>query len=504
MEKGSRLTLIGQGVAANSEELSASTAVGVNAMRNLVGGETITVGDFEYTSGHGNTAVGVFSMSDATGGSWNTALGMTSLQKNTEGFNNVALGVSSLFSNTEGIDNSAVGVYTLYNNTTGSGNSVIGSHNLKENRTGSYNSAIGSYALANHLDSNNNVAIGGSAMQGAYDNDNQVSLVATGTYQINNERGISQEFNHNNQNVAIGDSALEKTNGMWNIAIGQVALQETDKAAKNVAIGPYSLQFAGDNVGNTGLGFAALGNVHYSGSNNTAMGVSAGLRLQTGASMGQDSDHNSSDSNIFVGALAGGTNSFFGERNIFLGTNVQAGKDFLYNTVAIGADIEPADDNLMVLGNSSHNKWAFGLATTDTGKAIQVGSDTTNGNGAYLTLGGTWTNGSSILFKTNFINLSNDWILDKISKLNIRKWDYKNTNETHIGPTSEEFIELFDVGIDNENSHISTIDVSGVALKGVQALINENEIQKEQLNNQSDLINELYNRIIALEKKINE
>jgi len=504
LEKGSRLTLIGQGVAANSEELSASTAVGVNAMRNLVGGETITVGDFEYTSGHGNTAVGVFSMSDATGGSWNTALGMTSLQQNTEGFNNVALGVSSLFSNTEGIDNSAVGVYTLYNNTTGSGNSVIGSHNLKENRTGSYNSAIGSYALANHLDSNNNVAIGGSAMQGAYDNDNQVSLVATGTYQINNERGISQEFNHNNQNVAIGDSALEKTNGMWNIAIGQVALQETDKAAKNVAIGPYSLQFAGDNVGNTGLGFAALGNVHYSGSNNTAMGVSAGLRLQTGASMGQDSDHNSSDSNIFVGALAGGTNSFFGERNIFLGTNVQAGKDFLYNTVAIGADIEPADDNLMVLGNSSHNKWAFGLATTDTGKAIQVGSDTTNGNGAYLTLGGTWTNGSSILFKTNFINLSNDWILDKISKLNIRKWDYKNTNETHIGPTSEEFIELFDVGIDNENSHISTIDVSGVALKGVQALINENEIQKEQLNNQSDLINELYNRIIALEKKINE
>ena len=144
------------------------------------------------------------------------------------------------------------------------------------------------------------------------------------------------------------------------------------------------------------------------------------------------------------------------------------------------------------------------MATTDTGKAIQVGSDTTNGNGAYLTLGGTWTNGSSILFKTNFINLSNDWILDKISKLNIRKWDYKNTNETHIGPTSEEFIELFDVGIDNENSHISTIDVSGVALKGVQALINENEIQKEQLNNQSDLINELYNRIIALEKKINE
>jgi hypothetical protein len=63
---------------------------------------------------------------------------------------------------------------------------------------------------------------------------------------------------------------------------------------------------------------------------------------------------------------------------------------------------------------------------------------------------------------------------------------------------------LFGVGIKNENSHISTIDVSGVALKGVQALIDENEIQKQQLKDQSDLINELYNRILALEKRVNE
>lgn len=496
-------TSVGYASAFQLEEGQGNTSLGAYTMQNLIGGETISIGDWEYVSGQGNTAVGGSSMHAATGGSWNTALGQSTLANNTTGFNNVALGVRTLHANTEGIDNSAVGSYSLQFNTTGTGNSVIGSHILQRNTVGSNNAAIGSYALSNHLDSNNNVAIGVDAMQGAYDHDNQVSLVATGTYQINNELGVSQEFNHNFQNVAIGDSALEKTNGMWNLGIGQVALQETNKAAKNVAIGAFSLQYAGDNIGNTGLGWATLSNIHFSGNNNLAMGIRAGIGLQTGASMGQDSNHNSSDSNTFLGALSG-TNDFFGERNIFLGTNIQAGKDFLYNTVAIGADISPSDDNLMVFGNSSHSKWAFGLATTDTGKAIQVGSDTTNGNGAYLTTGGTWTNGSSILFKTNFIDLSNDWILDKISKLNIRKWDYKNTNETHIGPTSEEFIELFEVGIEDENSHISTIDVSGVALKGVQALIEENQKQKEEIKSQSILINELFDRIIKLESSLNE
>jgi hypothetical protein len=140
-------------------------------------------------------------------------------------------------------------------------------------------------------------------------------------------------------------------------------------------------------------------------------------------------------------------------------------------------------------------KWSFGLPTTDTGNAIQVGDDTTNGNGASLTSAGVWTNASSILFKTNFIELDNDWILDKINSISVKKWDYKNTNETHIGPTSEEFITTFGVGNGNDTSHLGTIDVSGVALRGVQALIDKIEFQKEEIDTLKSELDTLKNLV---------
>jgi hypothetical protein len=160
------------------------------------------------------------------------------------------------------------------------------------------------------------------------------------------------------------------------------------------------------------------------------------------------------------------------------------------------------------MGDENVYKWAFGLPTTDTGNAIQVGDDATNGNGASLTSAGVWTNASSILFKTNFIDLDNEWILSKIKSINVKKWDYKNTNETHIGPTSEEFIETFGVGNGMDTSHLGTIDVSGVALKGVQALIEkvedlktENSNYQNQLEQQQQMIQTLLSRIEALENQ---
>jgi hypothetical protein len=60
-----------------------------------------------------------------------------------------------------------------------------------------------------------------------------------------------------------------------------------------------------------------------------------------------------------------------------------------------------------------------------------------------------------------------------VAQLNVQKWKYKGTDETHIGPIAEEFKELFEVGVKGDKEHISTIDASGVALKAIQALIEE-------------------------------
>ncbi len=181
---------------------------------------------------------------------------------------------------------------------------------------------------------------------------------------------------------------------------------------------------------------------------------------------------------------------------------------FISNSTAIGASAILSTSNTFVMGDENVSKWAFGLPTTDTGNAIQVGDNATNGNGASLTEAGVWTNASSILFKTNFIDLDNEWILSKIKSLNVKKWDYKNTNETHIGPTSEEFIETFGVGNGMDTSHLGTIDVSGVALKGVQALIEKvedlktvNSNYQNQLEQQQQMIQTLLSRIEALENQ---
>jgi hypothetical protein len=174
-----------------------------------------------------------------------------------------------------------------------------------------------------------------------------------------------------------------------------------------------------------------------------------------------------------------GASSNNGWNNVFLGANTGTNGSDYYNCIAIGQGVVCTDVNMALIGNGATTKWGFG-AVPAAGRALQVGSTTSNGNGAYLTAGGTWTSTSSIEFKDDFTNLDKTEILHKISSLNISRWHYKGTdNEYHIGPIAEEFYKAFNVGIDDK--HISTIDPSGVALAGIQQLIKENEEFKQTI-----------------------
>jgi hypothetical protein len=193
---------------------------------------------------------------------------------------------------------------------------------------------------------------------------------------------------------------------------------------------------------NTGLGFFAM-NTTKIGTGNTAIGANAMEDMTSGTF------------NTAIGFFA----------------TVGIGKT---NSSSFGNGAKFDESNGMAFGNTSVTKWVFGRSnTSDAGYALQVGSSTSNGNGAFLTNGGTWTNASSRAFKDNFEDLSNAEILSKVAQLNVQKWKYKGTDETHIGPIAEEFKELFEVGVKGDKEHISTIDASGVALKAIQALIEE-------------------------------
>jgi len=110
---------------------------------------------------------------------------------------------------------------------------------------------------------------------------------------------------------------------------------------------------------------------------------------------------------------------------------------------------------------------------------IHVGTNTGNGNGAYLTAGGVWTNASSREFKENFQKLEGSEILDKLFSLDIYRWKYKGTDEEHIGPVAEDFYSAFATGTDNK--YLASSDVSGVALRAIQELIALTKAQQEKI-----------------------
>ena len=115
------------------------------------------------STGDGNVAIGLSSMSQNGTGSENTAVGSQALQHNV-GNLNTATGSSALQYNASGEGNTANGYQSLYLNTTGSRNVAVGDHAAYSNLTGAGNTACGSAALYFSVDGTQNTAAGSYAL----------------------------------------------------------------------------------------------------------------------------------------------------------------------------------------------------------------------------------------------------------------------------------------------------------------------------------------------------
>ena len=191
-----------------------------------------------------------------------------------------------------------------------------------------------------------------------------------------------------------------------------------------------------------------------------------------------------------------------GHWNSALGTLAGPSVNNLLNTSCIGFNSQINISNAMSFGNTNVNRWVFGRLNITAG-VFQVGSDLTNGNGAYLSAGGVWTSTSDENVKENFVELDSKEILEKIAALRITRWDFKGTpvKETHIGPMAQQFKQLFNLGIEGIDKSISTIDPAGIALVGIQELRKQVKDQQITIDKQQTVIDELLKRIEALEKK---
>ncbi|MEP7232144.1 MAG: tail fiber domain-containing protein [Ginsengibacter sp.] len=421
--------------------------------------------------------------------------------------------------------------------TTGNNNNFIGYHAGNINKSGNKNIAIGGNALSSNTTGGNNVAIGSAALKSASAADNQVAVGDSALYfsgaGFNTAIGAKALFSNNgsnnvamgyealfsnttgNNNTANGNQALFWNNtGIINTATGFQALCLNISGNKNTATGALSLfsNSAGDS--NTATGYQAL-RFNISGSLNTATGVQALFSNTTGrlntADGYQVMDLNTTGyNNVATGYKAlhsnttGNNNTAVGykslEYNVDGNNNTSLGYDAgplsfvsnLTNTTAIGYNAAVTASNTMVFGDANVTGWAFGRNNAGASDALIVGLNSTNGNGAYLTKGGTWTNTSSRLKKDNFTDLDLESLLQKIKTLPIQKWKYKGTNEYHIGPVAEDFYKVFGLGTDDEG--ISTVDPAGIALAAIQE-------QQRMIEKQNELIIRLEKRIEMLEKK---
>ncbi|MEO5673329.1 MAG: tail fiber domain-containing protein [Chitinophagales bacterium] len=392
-----------------------------------------------------------------------SAIGFSALSSNTTGINNTAAGAHALASNTTGYQNTAVGDSCIVSNTTGYLLTAIGFGALKNNTTGKRNAAFGNGVMAHNTTGKSNAATGTHAM---FNNTTGDGNTAVGTFAL-------EENTVGNNNVAVGKSAMVNCiSGEGNVGIGFHALYSNTAGSSLVAVGDSALAF---NEGGTGQ--------------NTAVGGRAAFNNTVGSG------------NCYFGYGSGNANTT-GNQLTLLGSFSDAGSSALSNSSAIGNGAVVTTSNSMRFGNNNVTFWGFG-ANASNGKALIVGSTASNGNGAYCTNGGTWTNASSRELKENFSSPDKDDVLNRINQLAIDKWSYKGSeNEYHIGPMAEDFFAAFRVGIDDES--ISTIDPAGIALIGIQALSLQNvelRMKNEELTGQLDAV---LIRLEAMEQSLNQ
>jgi hypothetical protein len=258
--------------------------------------------------------------------------------------------------------------------------------------------------------------------------------------------------------------------GSWNTASGNWSF--VGGGDRNTASGQRSFVGGGElNTASGGESFVG------GGDGNTASGV----RSVVCGGLGNTASGQMS----FVGggflntASGGGSVVGGGEENtasgqysaVIGGYSNTANADFV---LVFGNDVDPtATEAYRVYLFSPSNHGRLVLNRLQGGYPIHVGTNTNNGNGAYLTAGGVWTGTSTRTKKDRFVQLERTQVLGKIRQLPVEGWFYKGTQEYHIGPYAEDFHDAFGTGVldgPDARTSLAASDVAGVALVGVQAL----------------------------------
>jgi hypothetical protein len=281
--------------------------------------------------------------------------------------------------------------------------------------------------------------------------------------------GVDNAFYGNNAGSA-------NTSGNYNVIIGANAGLQKTSGDLNTIIGWYagSAVTSGSFAGNTLIG--AQAGEKTTGGPNTFIGEKAGQNNTIGTE------------NLFAGNQAGLAN-VNGGKNTVLGYQANLSAAGLQNSAAIGYQALVSANNNMVFGNNAVTGWGFGISPGAA--AIRVGSDGTNGNGATLSPGGAWTNGSDSTKKFNIEKI--EYGLVEILKLRPVNYKWKVTGQKDFGFLAQEVKSILPEIVFGEEGQmtVSYGQITAVLTKAVQEQQKEIEDLQSQLSANQKQIAEL-------------
>ena len=370
-----------------------------------------------------------------------------------------------------------------------------------------------------------------SAILGGEDNVASGLFATVGAGESNISQGLKATVAGGGQNLASGDSSTV-SGGVKNTASGNSAAVSGGQT--NTASGSGSL--VGGGFGNLASGYVSTVG---GGSADSAFGLAS--VIGGGFSNLADGDYaviSGGENNSIIdgrefSTIGGGRNNLISESEATVGgggNNVASGQT---STISGGADNEATRYSSTVPGgvnNSANGGYSFAAGrrakanhvgafvwgdSTDsdvTSSAINEFTARTSGGARFysdsaLTTGvalaaggGAWAAISDRNVKENFRSVDGNEILDKISQLDISRWNYITQDESveHIGPMAQDFYELFGVG--DNNTTITTIDPDGISLAAIKALIEKNKSLEASNGELRDRLEKLEKLISALAK----
>jgi hypothetical protein len=264
--------------------------------------------------------------------------------------------------------------------------------------------------------------------------------------------------------------------------VGGGGLNTASGATSTVAGGSVNAATSGgdtvgggyDNVASGGASVIAGGSVNRAGGSYST--VAGGL--------------NNNASGYGSTVVGGQGNTASGLYSLAAGSNAQAFQDGCF----VWADASTTDpigcfENTFVVR-------AFG------GVAMATGGSNPNYSGARLAAGsGSWSSFSDRNGKDNVAPTNPNSVLEAVTALPIATWNWKAQSATirHMGPMAQDFYAAF--GLGEDDTHISAVDIEGVALAAIQGLNGRLQAKIEEDDRE---IAELRTRLERLELLLNQ